>query len=140
MVKPDIELIEEVTKLRKHEDEMVYWRTNIFLIVHTILIIALMLSGGNTFKPIVVYLGIFLGVFWIFIGVKKLSLMNFYSEKIGTLQSPSVSHMYEEIKNFKDRDYAYNMTLHHYGFRVINIMCIWIPLSFLLYWISIFFV
>ena len=138
MVKPAHEFIEEIKKLRKHEDEMVYARTNIFFIVHSILIIAVVLSGGSALKHAVVYLGIFLGIFWLFIGVKKLSLMNFYSEKIDELESSSITQIYKEIKDFKDRDYAYNMTLHHYGFRVINIMCVWIPLAFLLCWISSF--
>jgi len=120
------EIIEEIERLRKHEDQLILSGANIFLVAHTLLVMAV--SVGHlaiNARILIICLGIVLSIFWIVIGLRHRALMNWYSGKITSAKS-SISQIHAELRSWTRKNPWYRYTGHNVGLRATNIRCIWI--------------
>ncbi len=126
---------EKLEQLRKHEDGLISQRANIFIVAHALLVAAIGVSSPKeTSRLAVVVLGVVLSLFWVSSGIRHRSLMNWYTKQIEDLNL-DFSAIIKEVKLFKATDVWFMLGGQRVGLRVLNIVCVWIPITFLVFWV-----
>ena len=126
---------ESLEKLRKHEDGLISARNNIYLIVNALFVAATGIGDlSSNAKLIIAFFGMALSIFWFLSGIRHKVLMNWYNDEIIKMKSSCISKIHSYIRSWKKQNFWFIYTGNKIGLRVLNIMCLWIPGSFLVFW------